>query len=56
MKKKVYRQIRELANKVLGEEETNKIIEETIKETVEEFKNDIKLDKPKKKKETKGEK
>ena len=35
--------LRELSNKVLGEEETNKIVDETVKEVLEEIK-------PKKKK------
>lgn len=46
MKKKLFRELRNLANKVLGEEETNKIIDETIEKVVKE----IKEDKPKKKK------
>lgn len=46
MKKKLFRELRNLANKVLGEKETNKIIDETIEEVVKE----IKEDKPKKKK------
>ena len=46
MKKKLFRELRNLANRVLGEEETNKIIDETIKKVVEE----IKEDKPKRKK------
>ena len=48
MKKKVFRKIRELSNKVLGEEETNKIIDETIEKTAKEFKEEIKIEKPKK--------
>ncbi len=48
MKKKVFRKIRELSNKVLGEEETNKIIDETIEKTAKEFKEEIKTEKPKK--------
>jgi len=43
MKKKMLRKLREISNEVLGEEETNKIIEETVKEVLEETK-------PKKKK------
>lgn len=43
MKKKVFRKLRALANQVLGEKETNKIIEDTVKEVLEETK-------PKKKK------
>lgn len=42
MKKKLFRELRNLANKVLGEEETNKIIDETIKEVVEEIKEEKK--------------
>ena len=45
MKKKVFRKLRKLANKYIGEEETNKIIDETI----EEFKEEIKVDSKKKK-------
>lgn len=42
MKKRVFRKLRALANEVLGKEETDKIIEDTVKEVLE--------DKPKKKK------
>lgn len=45
MKKKVFRKLRKLANKYIGEEETNKIIDETI----EEFKEEIKVNSKKKK-------
>ena len=38
MKKKVFRKLRQLANEVLGEKETNKIIDETVKEFLEETK------------------
>ena len=38
MKKKVFRELRRLANEVLGEAETNKIIEDTVKEVLEETK------------------
>lgn len=43
MKKKMLRKLRELAEEILGEEETNEVIEETVKEVLEETK-------PKKKK------
>ena len=43
MKKAVLRKLRALANEVLGEEETDKIIKETVEEVLEETK-------PKKKK------
>ena len=38
MKKKLIRKLRQLANEILGEEETNKIIAETVKEVLEETK------------------
>ena len=38
MKKKVFRALRSLANEVLGKEETDKIINETVKEVLEETK------------------
>lgn len=41
MKKAALRELmklRELSNKVIGEEETNKIIDETVKEVLEESK------------------
>ncbi len=38
MKKKVLRALRNLANEVLGKEETEKIINETVKEVLEETK------------------
>lgn len=38
MKKKVLRKLRELSNEILGEKETNKIIEDTVKEVLEETK------------------
>lgn len=38
MKKRMFRKLRELAVEVLGEEETNKIIDETVKEVLEETK------------------
>lgn len=38
MKKKVLREIRRIANEVLGEEQTEKIINETVKEVLEETK------------------
>lgn len=43
MKKKMLRKLRELCNEALGEEETNKIIDNTIEKVLEETK-------PKKKK------
>lgn len=43
MKKKLLRKLRAISNEVVGEKETNKIIEDTIKEVLEETK-------PKKKK------
>lgn len=43
MKKKTFRKLRELVEEILGEEETNEVIEETVKEVLEETK-------PKKKK------
>lgn len=48
MKKKVFRKIREFSDKILGEEETNKIIDKTIKETVKEFKEETKTETKKK--------
>lgn len=45
MKKRVFRKLREICNKVLGEEKTNEIIENTI----EEFKKEIKITKTDKK-------
>lgn len=36
MKKRVFRKLRALANEILGKEETNKIIKETVKEVLEE--------------------
>lgn len=38
MRKKMLRKMREICNAVIGEEETEKIIEETIKEVLEETK------------------
>ena len=38
MKKKVLKKLREMAEEVLGKEETNKIIEESVKEVLEETK------------------
>ena len=38
MKKAMLRKLREIANKVLGEENTNKIIEETVTKVLEETK------------------
>lgn len=38
MKKKVLRKLREMAKETLGKEETNKIIEESVKEVLEETK------------------
>lgn len=52
MKKKLFRELRALANEVLGKEETDKIIEETVKEVLE----DVKEEKPKKRKKAKGDK
>lgn len=43
MKKRVFRKLRELANEVLGEKETNKIINDTVKEFLEETKPKKKL-------------
>lgn len=56
MKKKLFRKLRELSNEVLGKEETNKIIEETIEETVKSFKKEIEIEKPKKETKKKEEK
>lgn len=36
MKKKMLRKLRETCNELIGEEETNKIITETIEEVLEE--------------------
>lgn len=38
MKKKMLRKLREICNELIGEEETNKIITETIEEVLEETK------------------
>lgn len=38
MKKRVFRKLRALSEKILGKEETNKIIEDTVKEVLEETK------------------
>lgn len=38
MKKKMLRKLRETCNELIGEEETNKIITETIEEVLEETK------------------
>lgn len=38
MKKAVLRKLIELSEKLIGEEETNKIINETVEEVVEEIK------------------
>lgn len=38
MKKAMLRKLREISNKVLGEEETNKIIDDTVNEILEETK------------------
>lgn len=46
MKKKMFRKLRKICNEVIGEEETNKIITNTIDELVNEKTNK----KPKKKK------
>lgn len=46
MKKRVFRKLRALANEVIGKEETDKI----IKEEVDKFLEEIKEEKPKKKK------
>lgn len=43
MKKKVLRKLREMTDEVIGKDETDKIIKETVKEVLEETK-------PKKKK------
>lgn len=45
MKKSMLRKLREISNEILGEEETNKIIQEEIEKVLEETK-----PKPKKKK------
>ena len=42
MKKAVFRKLREISEKVLGEEETNNIIEETTRKTVEKLLSDTK--------------
>ncbi len=36
MKKKMFRKLREICNEVIGEEETNKIITDTIDEVLNE--------------------
>lgn len=38
MKKKVLRKLRGLCNEVIGEQETNQIIEETVKKVLDETK------------------
>ena len=38
MKKAVLRKLREISERVLGEEETNKVIEDTVKEVLEDTK------------------
>lgn len=38
MKKKMLRKLREICNDIIGEEETSKIIEDTVKEVLEETK------------------
>lgn len=38
MKKKMLRKLREISNEILGEKETNKIIEKTINEVLEDTK------------------
>ena len=38
MKKKILRKLREFSNDIIVEEKTNKIIEDTIKEVLEETK------------------
>lgn len=38
MKKKMLRKLRKISNDIIGEEKTNKIIEDTIKEVLEETK------------------
>lgn len=48
MKKSVFRKLRALANEVIGKEETDKIIKETVKEVLEDTK-----EKPKKEKKAK---
>lgn len=42
MKKRVLRKLRELSNEILGEKETDKIIEDTVKKVLEETKPKIK--------------
>lgn len=49
MKKAMLRKLRKISEKVLGEEETNKIIEETTRKTVEKLLSDTKPKKRKKK-------
>ena len=49
MKKAVLRKLREISEKVLGAEETSKIIEETTRKTVEKLLSDTKQKKRKKK-------
>lgn len=38
MKKRLLRKLRELSEKIIGKEETNKIIDESVKEVLEETK------------------
>ena len=38
MKKKVFRKLREICNDIIGEEETNRIIENEIKKVLKETK------------------
>ena len=38
MKKAVLRKLREISERVLGEEETNKVIEDTVKEVLKDTK------------------
>lgn len=45
MKKALLRKLIELSNQAVGEKETNKIIKETVKETLEEIKPKRKGDK-----------
>lgn len=51
MKKKTLRKLRELCNEVLGEEETDKIIEETVSKNVNDLLEDTKPKTKKKKSE-----
>lgn len=53
MKKAVFRKIRAISEEVIGKEETDKIIEETINEEVSKLKNKLKIRPRKTKKEDK---